>query len=277
MFFPILIEMIMRTHFQMYSTKVFEQFVVGIFLVNGHCSCGTHKRAGDMSRGGLRLIRVTSSNHSAELDNAVLLNYALGPKAQRLKHKDICESGSKGVVVPHALYAGYGRDSLFDYTEGIMDLMLGDDTILDYHGMPEIIFFGPDEETAPFMDAVALRAKARGYQYWRTMTTGKSFGIPHDIYGLLDNGDLFGLIKGEKQEQGTRLFINGKGSSATTDMDSIYRKIGGKIQTSGMTTTGVMACFRTFRKPGPCLVCDGKLYPGRYHQENWKRKDNGNF
>ena len=154
----------------------------------------------------------------------MLLNYALGPKSQRLKHKDICEKG-----------------------------------------------------TAPFMDAVVLRAKARGYQYWRTMTTGKSFGIPLDIYGLLDNGDLFCLIKGEKQAQGTRLFINGKGSSATTDMDSIYQKIGEKIQTSGMTTTGVMACFRTSRKPGPCLVCDGKLYSGRYHQKNWKRKDNGNF
>ncbi|ACN16929.1 GdhA4 [Desulforapulum autotrophicum HRM2] len=224
---------------------VFDQFVFGVFLVNGHYACGTHLRADDIARGGLRLIRVSRSNHSAELDNAVLLNYALGPKAQRLKHKDICESGSKGVVVPHALYSGYGMDALYDYTEGIMDLMLGDDSILDYHGMPEMIFFGPDEGTAPFMDAVALRAKARGYKHWRTMTTGKSFGIPHDIYGLLDNGDLFGLLEGEGKDQGTRLYINGTASPATMDMDLIHDRIGGKIQVSGMTTTGVMACFRT--------------------------------
>ncbi len=223
---------------------VFDQFVFGIFLVNGHYACGTHLRAGDIARGGLRLIRVSRSNHSAELDNAVLLNYALGPKAQRLKHKDICESGSKGVVVPHALYSGYGMDALYDYTEGIMDLMLGDDTIIDYHGMPEMIFFGPDEGTAPFMDAVALRAKARGYKYWRTMTTGKSFGIPHDIYGLLDNGDLFGLIE-RGRDQGTQLYINGTALPATTDMDLVHDRIGGKIEASGMTTTGVMACFRT--------------------------------
>ena len=44
--------------------------------------------------------RIARSNYETELDNAVLLNYALGPKAQRLKHKDICESGSKGVVIP---------------------------------------------------------------------------------------------------------------------------------------------------------------------------------
>jgi glutamate dehydrogenase len=222
---------------------VFDQFVFGIFHVSGHYACGTHLRAGDIARGGLRLLRVTGSNHSAELDNAVLLNYALGPKAQRLKHKDICESGSKGVVVPHAIYSGYGMDALHEYTEGIMDLMLGDDAIVDYYGRPEMIFFGPDEGTAPFMDAVALRAKERGYKYWRTITTGKSFGIPHDIYGQLYNGDIFGLI--EDGEKGTHLYINGESMAVTTDMDLIYEKIGGKIEKSGMTTTGVMAVFRT--------------------------------
>ncbi|ACN16899.1 GdhA3 [Desulforapulum autotrophicum HRM2] len=222
---------------------VFNQFVFGIFFVNGHYACGTHLRADDIARGGLRLIRVSTSNHEAELDNAVLLNYALGPKAQRLKHKDICESGSKGVVVPHALYSKYSWDALYDYTEGIMDLMMPDDSIVDYYGKPEMIFFGPDEGTAPLMDAVALNARARGYKYWRTITTGKSFGIPHDTYGLLDNGDLFGLI--ERGEQGTDLQINGCSMGVTTDMDKIHEQIGDRIIASGMTTTGIMSTFRT--------------------------------
>ena len=153
------------------------------------------------------------------------------------------KAAQRGVVVPHALYSGYGMAALYDYTEGIMDLMLGDASIVDYYGQPEMIFFGPDEGTAPLMDAVALRAKDRGYKYWRTITTGKSFGIPHDIYGLLDNGDVFGLI--EEKEKGTNLYINGKSIVCTTDMDLIYEKIGGNIQTSGMTTTGVMGAFRT--------------------------------
>ncbi|WP_163336894.1 NAD-glutamate dehydrogenase domain-containing protein [Desulfopila sp. IMCC35008] len=222
---------------------IFSQFVYGIFYVNGHYACGTHLRAADISRGGLRLIRVSRANYDAELDNAVLLNYALGPKAQRLKHKDICESGSKGVVVPQPPYAKLSAEALNDYTEGIMDLMLLDDSIVDYYGQPELIFFGPDEGTAGLMDAVAMRAKARGYQHWRTITTGKSFGIPHDTYGVLDSGELFGLFN--RDDQGVDLQVNGESLCVTTDMKEIHQKIGGKVRLSGMTTTSVMSAFRT--------------------------------
>ncbi|WP_136808483.1 NAD-glutamate dehydrogenase domain-containing protein [Desulfosediminicola flagellatus] len=222
---------------------VFNQFVYGIFYVNGHYACGTHLRAADIARGGLRLIRVSRSNYDTELDNAVLLNYALGPKAQRLKHKDICESGSKGVVVPRPEYACYSKQSLFDYTEGIMDLMMLDDSIVDYYGKPELIFFGPDEGTAPLMDSVAMRAKDRGYPYWRTITTGKSFGIPHDTYGILDSGELFGLFN--LGDDGVDLQIDGESVLVTNDMEKVNDRIGGRIHLSGMTTTSVMSAFRT--------------------------------
>lgn len=222
---------------------VFSQFVFGIFFVNGHYSCGTHLRAGDIARGGLRLIRVSRSNHDAELDNAVLLNYALGPKAQRIKHKDICESGSKGVVIPHPPYAQYSRDALFDYTEGILDLILEQDrSIVDYYGKPEMIFFGPDEGTAQLMDAVALRARERGYRHWRTLTTGKSFGIPHDTYGLLDTGETFALYS--RDEAGVELQINGEPVLTTQKMEEIHSVIGDTVTISGMTTTSVMSSFR---------------------------------
>ncbi len=222
---------------------VFEQFVYGVFFVNGHYSCGTHLRAADIARGGLRLIRVSAANHATELDNALLLNYALGPKAQRLKHKDICESGSKGVVVPHAIYAAQGMDALFDYTEGVMDLVMGDERIIDDYGLPEMIFFGPDEGTAPLMDAVAVRCRDRGYRYWRTIATGKSTGIPHDTYGLLKTGEIFGLIG--NIADGVDLQIEGVSVAATADMDILYNRIGNQIVSSGMTTTGIMGSFRT--------------------------------
>ncbi len=222
---------------------VFSQHVHGIFYVNGHYACGTHMRADDIARGGLRLLRISPANHETELDNAVLLNYALGPKAQRLKHKDICESGSKGVIVPHPQYGCYAMQALYDYTEGIMDLMLPDASIVDYYGKPELIFFGPDEGTASMMDAVALRARERGYPHWRTITTGKSFGIPHDTYGLLDSGELFGLYN--RGPQGVELQLDGKSVITTCDMDEIYDRIGGRIESSGMTTTCIMRSFRT--------------------------------
>jgi len=222
---------------------VFNQFVYGIFYVNGHYSNGTHLRAADISRGGLRLIRVSRANYETELDNAVLLNYALGPKAQRLKHKDICESGSKGVVVPYPLYSKYSVEALYDYTEGIMDLMLLDDSIVDYYGEQEMVFFGPDEGTAPLMDGVAIRARERGYSYWRTITTGKSTGIPHDTYGMLESGELFGLF--DRDKKGVDLQIDGHSVLLTDNMEEIHKVIGGKIKTSGMTTSGVMGSFRT--------------------------------
>ena len=222
---------------------VFNRFVFGIFFVNGHYSCGTHLRAADIARGGLRLIRVSRTNYDTELDNAVLLNYALGPKAQRLKHKDICESGSKGVVVPRPEYAGYRKEALNDYTEGIMDLMLPDASIIDYYGKPEMVFFGPDEGTAPLMDDIAYHAREKGYGYWRTLTTGKSFGIPHDTYGLLAGGQAFGLF--DRGEHGVELQVDGQSLCTTGDMAAIYAQIGGKIAISGMTTTSIMASYRT--------------------------------
>lgn len=222
---------------------VFNQFVYGIFFTNGHYGCGTHMRAADIARGGLRLLRISRSNYESELDGAVLLNYALGPKAQRIKHKDICESGSKGVVIPHPFYAKEGEKALTDYTEGIMDLMLVDDTcIVDYYGQPEMVFFGPDEGTAQYMDRVALRSKERGYQHWRTITTGKSFGIPHDTYGILDSGQGFGLYG--RGGDGVELQVEGSAPLLTSDMDEIYKKIGEHTVLSGMTTSSVMSSFR---------------------------------
>ncbi|RJQ85930.1 MAG: NADP-specific glutamate dehydrogenase GdhA [Desulfobacteraceae bacterium] len=222
---------------------VFDQFVYGIFFVNGHYARGTHMRAGEIARGGLRLVRVSAATYPAAVDNAVLLNYALGPKAQRLKHKDICESGAKGVVVPHAVYAGHAMDALYDYTEGILDLVLADEAVIDGYGKPEMVFFGPDEGTATFMDAVAQRARERGYRYWRTLTTGKRTGIPHDTYGLLENGALFGLF--DRKGQGTELQVKGAPVVVTAVAEEIFARIGNRIETSGMTTTGVMAAFRT--------------------------------
>ena len=222
---------------------VFSQFVFAIFFVNGHYGCGTHMRAADIARGGLRLLRVTRSNYDSEVDGAVLLNYALGPKAQRIKHKDICESGSKGVVIPHPYFAKIGKEALYDYTDGIMDLiLLPEQCVIDYYDKPEMIFFGPDEGTAQLMDSVSLRSKKRGYSHWRTLTTGKSFGIPHDTYGLLDSGKAFGLYG--LNDKGVELQIENGPSLVTQDMEEIYAQIGGKIVISGMTTTSVMSSFR---------------------------------
>lgn len=48
---------------------------------------------------------------------------------------------------------------------------------------PEILFLGPDENTADKMDLACLYSQTRNNQYWRAFTTGKSpqlGGVPHD-------------------------------------------------------------------------------------------------
>ncbi|CAE8631970.1 unnamed protein product, partial [Polarella glacialis] len=54
-------------------------------------------------------------------------------------------------------------------------------------GKTEMLFFGPDENTAGYMDLGAELAHVRGYPYWKALTTGKGTalgGIPHDTYGM---------------------------------------------------------------------------------------------
>jgi glutamate dehydrogenase len=222
---------------------VFPARVYGVFFVLGHYALGTHMRAEDIARGGLRLLRVTPANYENELDAANLLNYALGPMAQRLKHKDIAESGAKGVIVPNPEHARDALEAIHDFSEGIMDLIQPDASVVDYLGQPEMVFFGPDEGTAALMDAVALRARERGYRHWRTLTTGKSIGLPHDTYGILAGGKVFGLI--DRGASGTEVQVEGHSLGVWTDAEAVIGALGGPIETSGMTTTGIMACFRT--------------------------------
>jgi len=62
--------------------------------------------------------------------------------------------------------------------------------IVDMSGRkdPEILFFGPDENSADLMDWAAEHARARNAPWWKSFTTGKSAaklgGIPHDICEL---------------------------------------------------------------------------------------------
>ena len=221
---------------------VFHAHVHGLFFVVGFHAMGTHMRAADVARGGLRLIRVTPTNYDNELDTMLLLNHALGPVAQRLKHKDIAESGAKGVIVPGPEYADDGLDATLDYTEGVMDLIQPHREVVDHYGHREMIFFGPDEGTAPYMDIIAERARKRRYRHWRTMTSGKSIGLPHDTYGLLRDGRAFGLIPmgaagTELQVEGTRVLVTPRG-------EEIAARIGDNIAASGMTTMGVVTCLR---------------------------------
>jgi len=73
------------------------------------------------------------------------------------------------------------------YCSGMLDLLIAHKDIVDNYGKEELLFFGPDEGTADYMEWAARYAERKGYPYWRSFTTGKPpslGGVPHDTYGM---------------------------------------------------------------------------------------------
>lgn len=69
-----------------------------------------------------------------------------------------------GTVLLNKEAQGANQISFQKYVTGILDLLLSsqDKEIVDHYGKEEILFLGPDENTADQMDWAALYAKKRG-------------------------------------------------------------------------------------------------------------------
>lgn len=129
--------------------------------------------------------------------------YGLAATQQR-KNKDIPEGGSKGVILLNLAHQDKATTAFMKYEDAILDTLLvpalrhaqtdaqsakpvSNGPIVDYYGYPEILFLGPDENTATVMDMASQHANARGYPYAKAISTGKTpalGGIPHDDYGM---------------------------------------------------------------------------------------------
>lgn len=165
----------------------------GMFLVIGAESRGFHLRFKDISRGGIRIVK--SRSKEAYAINARTLfdeNYGLASTQQR-KNKDIPEGGSKGVILLDSKMQDRAQEAFEKYIDAIMDLLLPAQTpgiknpLVDLYGKEEILFMGPDENTADLVDWATEHARARGAPWWKSFFTGKSpklGGIPHDVYGM---------------------------------------------------------------------------------------------
>lgn len=165
----------------------------GMFLVIGAESRGFHLRFKDISRGGIRIVK--SRNKESYAINARSLfdeNYGLASTQQR-KNKDIPEGGSKGVILLDPKQQDRAQEAFEKYIDSIMDLLLPAQTpgiknpLVDLYGKEEILFMGPDENTAHLVDWATEHARTRGAPWWKSFFTGKSpslGGIPHDEYGM---------------------------------------------------------------------------------------------
>eukprot|EP00158_Paraphelidium_tribonemae_P006708 Partr_v1_DN27944_c0_g1_i1_m11130 putative glutamate dehydrogenase len=171
-----------------YPMKVF-----GMFLVIGSEFRGFHIRFRDVARGGIRIIRSRNKEtYSINLRTLFDENYALANTQQR-KNKDIPEGGSKGTILLDFDQQEKAKVAFDKYIDSILDLLIHGQTpgikerIVDLYNKREILFLGPDEGTADYMDWASLHARSRGASFWKAFTTGKSQtlgGIPHDLYGM---------------------------------------------------------------------------------------------
>ncbi|KAI9467858.1 Glutamate/Leucine/Phenylalanine/Valine dehydrogenase-domain-containing protein [Zychaea mexicana] len=201
-----------------YPTKLY-----GMFLVVGSEFRGFHLRFRDVARGGIRIIR--SRNREAYSINQRTLfdeNYALAATQQR-KNKDIPEGGSKGTILLDIDQQDKPREAFEKYVDSILDLLIVGQTpgikekLVDLNDKQEILFFGPDEGTADYMDWASQQARLRNASFWKAFTTGKSQslgGIPHDIYGMTTRSVhqyVLGIYRtfGLKEEECTKLQTGG--------------------------------------------------------------------
>eukprot|EP01126_Amoeba_proteus_P062656 TRINITY_DN8557_c0_g2_i3.p1 TRINITY_DN8557_c0_g2~~TRINITY_DN8557_c0_g2_i3.p1 ORF type:complete len:986 (+),score=217.93 TRINITY_DN8557_c0_g2_i3:378-3335(+) len=160
-----------------------------LFFVLGTEFQGFHIRFRDIARGGIRVIRsLDKTIYEKNMEGQFTENYDLA-YTQNMKNKDIPEFGSKGTVLLNSEAQGTIRVSFQKYVAGLLDLLVlrKDSNVIDHYGRQELLFLGPDENTADLMEWAALYAKTRGYPYWVAFTTGKPpslGGVPHDKYGM---------------------------------------------------------------------------------------------
>lgn len=176
----------------------------GMFLVIGGEFRGFHLRFRDVARGGIRIVksrskeaysmnaRISPLSKTDEKGSLFDENYNLANTQQR-KNKDIPEGGAKGVILLDYDHQKQPTIAFEKYIDSILDLLLPGvspgikDPIIDLHGHQEILFMGPDENTAGLVDWATEHARIRGAKWWKSFFTGKSMtlgGIPHDRFGM---------------------------------------------------------------------------------------------
>jgi glutamate dehydrogenase len=111
-------------------------------------------------------------------------------------------------------------------------------------GQQEILFFGPDENTADLMDFACEHARDRGYKYWKAFTTGKSLhlgGIPHDVYAMTTRGVrayVMGIQKKLKLDPATLTKVQTGGPDG--DLGSNEIKLGNEHTIAVVDGSGVL-------------------------------------
>lgn len=161
-------------------------------------STAVHLQFGPLGRGGIRLLVSRNLEEASNKFRKLLQEVYRLAFDQDKKNKDIDQFGAKGIV---AVTLGASPEISFKQAiQGMLDLAM-------QSPKHSVIEFGPDENVSQaFCDWVARSSKNQGYQYWKTLISGKSAywgGIGHKEYGVTSKG-VYEYIKAWIEENGYR-------------------------------------------------------------------------
>jgi len=122
-----------------------------LYLFIGREFQGFHIRFRDISRGGVRLIKSSKDNFNQNKITLFHENFGLA-FTQKFKNKDLAESGSKGTILMNPGKNHMGHHSFMQYIDSMSDIILNTEGVTDLTKKRELIFLGPDENTADLMD-----------------------------------------------------------------------------------------------------------------------------
>ncbi len=172
---------------------IFPRKPFGIFYIYSRDFFGFHIRFQDLARGGLRTVAMRSKAASLEEAPLTFLECYQLAWTQEKKNKDIPEGGSKGICFLFSDVSSvahlYRAQRLF--IDSLLQLVtVLDPAIVDYYGLPEYLYLGPDENMHDAMiEWVSGYAKKVGYLPGNAFITSKPrVGINHKRYGVTSLG-----------------------------------------------------------------------------------------
>ena len=164
----------------------------GVFFVHGRGFNGFHVRFRDIARGGVRAVLPRSGpQFSREAERLYDEAYGLA-SAQQLKNKDIPEGGAKAAILVHPDESC--DRSVKAFVDAILDLIVEAPStrsrVVDYFGVPELIYLGPDENISPtLINWIVAWATHRGYPTPTALMSSKpGDGINHKEFGVTSEG-----------------------------------------------------------------------------------------
>lgn len=192
--------------------RLFPEVPYAFFYVSSIKCIGIHVRFANLARGGLRTVYIENREKRLEAQKNIFQECYQLAVTQEKKNKDIPEGGSKGIIFVTEEGLLDESASLFAcqklYIKEMLRLVnwneeqhsLRNPAIIDYVGLPEYLYLGPDERMSDeAIEWISSYAQEVGYRPGAVFMTSKPrAGINHKEYGVTSQGLMTWLVESMK-------------------------------------------------------------------------------